>query len=64
VGSLTSHNPIGLQGLLWGQLYFYFSELADSNGLMVYDSIIITAATTTTTSSSSIIIGRTAFSES
>jgi hypothetical protein len=24
VGSLTSHNPIGLQGLLRGQLYFFF----------------------------------------
>jgi hypothetical protein len=29
VGSLTSHNPIGLQGLLWRQLYFillYFDK--------------------------------------
>jgi hypothetical protein len=25
VGSLTSHNPIGLHGLLRGQLYFYLS---------------------------------------
>jgi hypothetical protein len=24
VGSLTSHNPIDLQGLLWGWLYFFF----------------------------------------
>jgi hypothetical protein len=23
VGSLTSHNPIGLHGLLWGQLNFF-----------------------------------------
>jgi hypothetical protein len=23
-GSLTSHNHIGLQGLLWGRLYFFF----------------------------------------
>jgi hypothetical protein len=26
VGSLTSHNPIDLQGLLRGWLYFYFIE--------------------------------------
>jgi hypothetical protein len=28
VGSLTSHNPIGLQGLLRGQLYFMETECA------------------------------------
>jgi hypothetical protein len=24
VGFLTSHNPVVLHGLLWGQIYFYF----------------------------------------
>jgi hypothetical protein len=28
VGSLISHNPIGLQGLLRGQLYFIETECA------------------------------------
>jgi hypothetical protein len=28
VGSLTSHNPIGLQGLLRGYLYFMETECA------------------------------------
>jgi hypothetical protein len=28
VGSLISHNPIGLQGLLWGQLYIMETECA------------------------------------
>jgi hypothetical protein len=28
VGSLTSHNPIVLQGLLWGSLYIMETECA------------------------------------
>jgi hypothetical protein len=26
VGPLTSHNPIGLRGLLWGKLHFFFMQ--------------------------------------
>jgi hypothetical protein len=36
VGSLTSHNPIGLQGLLRGQLFFKFH----SAGRCSFDSVI------------------------
>jgi hypothetical protein len=30
VGSLTSHNPRGLHGLLWGELYFLTCEASES----------------------------------
>jgi hypothetical protein len=35
VGSLTSHNPNGLHGLLRGELYFYIYILAEDLGVIV-----------------------------
>jgi hypothetical protein len=36
VGSLTSHNPIGLHGLLWGYLYFFLLESCGGCGRNEY----------------------------